>query len=274
MQRPLFASLICTAFSAFMTFSTASAQVVFIDYDDASAKVHGAFPSRAQIAELTGALHSAGAKAVVLKFFLDGPGKEPDNTRLAEAIGRGRTVLQATINLEPPTSRDLPQRFRFPGKAPFEPGIRGDEGWLPLTRFTDKAARVCFVDVRSPERVPMLQMFGGHPVPSLYSCLLAELNGKEMSLSSRTATFGTTRIALDKDGEAAIRLDPRRSGARIPAQRIFAGHDWQSAVRGNVAVLMYTGPQSPTLPFNGKAEKVHDLFAAQLGGLQAAALWK
>lgn len=243
------------------------AQVVFVDYDDATAKVHGDFPSRAKLAEATAALHAAGAKAVILKFFLDGPGKEPDNTQLSDAIGRGRTVLQATINREPPTSRELPPRFRFAGKAPFEPAIRGDEGWLPLARFSDKAARICFVDVRSPEQVPMLELFGGYPVPSLYACLLSEVEGSEMGFASGTAGFGKTRYPINGQGEVGIQLNPGKAGTRISAQRIFASRDWQSAVRGQVVVLMYTGPRSPTIKVSGKQEKVHDAFASQIMAL-------
>lgn len=247
---------------------SASAQVVFVDYDDTSARLHGEFPSRAQLAELTTALHGAGAKAVVLKFFFDGPGKEPDNTQLAAAIGKGRTVLQATINREPPTSRELPARFRFAGKPPFDPAIRGDEGWLPLPRFSEKAARVCFVDVRSPAQIPMLEVFGGQPVPSLYACTLSELLGAELTFSAGAAAFGTRRIALNAQGEAAVTLDLRKRGTRLSASRIFAGQGWRPSVRGQVAVLMYTGPRSPTISIQGKVEKVHDVFAAQISALQ------
>ena len=244
-----------------------AAQVVFVDYDDATAKAHGDFPSRARLAEMTTALHGAGAKAVVLKFFLDGPGKEPDNTQLADAIGKGRTVLQATINREPPTSRDLPARFRFPGKAPFETSIRGDEGWLPLARFSDKAARVCFADVRSPEQLPMLEVFGGQPFPSLYGCVLAEIHGSEMRFAAGTVEFGKVRLPINAQGETSIQLDLKHTSLRIPAMQLIAGKDWQRSVRGKVAVLMYTGPRSPTFEFKGKKEKVHDLFAAQVVAL-------
>lgn len=246
----------------------ASAQVVFVDYDDTTSRQHGEFPSRAQLADLTTALHGAGAKAVVLKFFLDGPGREPDNTQLAAAIGRGRTVLQATINREPPTSRELPARFRFAGKPPFDPAIRGDEGWLPLPRFSEKAARVCFVDVRSAEQIPMLEVFGGHPVPSLYACTLAEMFGSDLTLSAGAAAFGTRRFLLNSQGEAAVTLDMRTRSTRLSASRIFAGPGWQQSVRGQVAVLMYTGPRSPTIAFKGNNERVHALFAAQIIALE------
>ncbi len=261
---------------AFWTLATApvAAQVVFVDYDRATAKSHGDFPSRAQLAEITAALHSAGAKAVVLKFFLDGPGKEPDNTQLTDAIGKGRTVLQATISREPPTSRDLPTRFRHLGKPPFEPAIRGDEGWLPLARFSDKAARVCFADVRLPERAPMLEVFGGHPVPSLYACLLAEVWGSEMSFAPGAAGFGKARLPINALGEVGIQIDLKHAGARMSALRLFAGKDWQPSVRGKVAVLMYTGSRSPTFDFKGKQEKVHDLFAAQVVALLKLTLAK
>ncbi|MBL8516452.1 MAG: CHASE2 domain-containing protein [Betaproteobacteria bacterium] len=255
-------TLTCLSLAA----APASGEVVFVDYDAETVKAHGDFPSRAALAELVSALHGAGAKAVILKFFLDGPGKEPDNTQLAEAIGKGRTVLQATVNTEPPTTRELPARFRFPGKPPFQPAIQGDAGWLPLARFSDKAARVCFADVRSLERLPMLEIFGGHPVPSLYACLLAEERGKEMRFSANAVEFGTARWPTNAQGEVAIQLELGHAG-RLPALRIFAAKDWQSHVRGKVAVLMYTGPRSPTLAFRGKQEKVHDLFAAQVGAL-------
>lgn len=114
----------------------------------------------------------------------------------------------------------------------------------------------------------MLEMFGGHPVPSLYACLFSEMHATEMSFASGAARFGVVRLPINARGETVITIDGKNIVTRLSVSRLLAGGDWQKSVRGKVVALMYTGPRSPTMVFNGKPEKIHDLFAAQVAALQ------
>lgn len=243
--------------------------VVLIDYDLATANQHGEFPSRAQLAQLTERLHAAGARSVLLKFFFDGPGDAAGNAALASALAKGRSLLQASLSTEPPTSKALDARFQITTPiAGIQPAIAGNEGWLPLPLFAKAAASVCFADVQQPERVPLFESFAGKPVPTLYHCLLTETAGQGPELKPGMARFGGRQWPINAAGEISLKLSPAGSLPRIPAARVLAtGKDWQTGVKDKVAVLMYTGPKSPLRDIQGKPMKVHDAFA-----LQAAAL--
>lgn len=242
-----------------------SAGVVLIDYDTTTAAQHGEFPSRTQLAQLTERLHAAGARSVLLKFFFDGPGDAAGNAALANALGKGRSLLQASLSTEPPTSKALDARFLINTPlAGIQPAIRGNEGWMPLPMFAQAAASICFADVQQPERVPLFESFAGKPVPTLYHCLLAEIAGVAPELKPGVARFGTRQWSINPAGEITLDFKTRNRLPRIPAAWLFGGvQDWQARVKGKVAVLMYTGPRSPMRDIQGKSMKVHEVFALQ-----------
>ena len=232
----------------------------------------GGFPSRAALAQLIDRIASGKPKSIVLKYFLDTPGKEPDSTVLAQSIGKTRVILQATLNKDPPTSRSLDARFFFKDRiAPFKPLLAGDEGWLPQKRFSDQAAKVCFADVVKPEQVPMLELFQHRPVESLYACALAEAFGDgKTRLESHRASFGKRSLALDDAGEARISLADLALPISVSARRLLEGEFDTGAFTGKVVILAYTGSRTPTFNVRGTAIGVHQIFLAQLRELVAS----
>lgn len=232
----------------------------------------GGFPSRQVLSQLIDRIAAAKPKSIVLKFFLDSEGKEPDSSLLAESIGKTRVILQATINKDPPTSKVLDERFLFKDAiAPHKPVLSGNEGWLPLKRFADKAPKVCFADAATPERVPLIEMFGARPVESLYACALAEAFGDgKTKLTAHRATFGKHSLSLDDAAEVRIGLADTSLPASISALRIIDGTVASNALAGKVVILAYTGSRSPTLNVRGTAVMTHQVFLAQLRELVAA----
>jgi CHASE2 domain len=77
---------------------------VFVNFDVASAATLGDFPSRATVAKVLTQIQAAAPKAVALKFFYDSPGVVADTDQLISAISQGRTLLQASLNTEPPNT--------------------------------------------------------------------------------------------------------------------------------------------------------------------------
>lgn len=181
-------------------------------------------------------------------------------------------MLQASINAEPPTSRFLDERFGYPGSVgKLKPMVSGREGWLPIKQFSDKAAKVCFVDVVRPELVPMFVAFQGRPVPSMYSCILADaLGAGEMILNDDAAQFGNYVLPLDGAGQAKIPLADLRLPPVISALDVLDGKVNRKVFENKIAVFMYTGNKSPTMNIRGTPVKLHQLFSAQLRDLFAA----
>ena len=226
----------------------------------------GGFPSRAVLAQLIDRIAAGKPKSIILKYFLDTPGKEPDSTVLAQSIGKTRVILQATLNKDPPTSRSLDGRFFFKDTiAPFKPLLAGDEGWLPQKRFSDQAAKVCFADVVTPERVPMFEMFQQRPVESLYACALAEAFGDSKTiLENHRASFGKQTLTLDGAGEVRISLAELSLPRNVSAGRLLEGEFDTGVFAGKVVILAYTGSRTPTVIVRGAAIAVHQAFLAQL----------
>lgn len=231
----------------------------------------GGFPSRQVLSRLIDRIGAAKPKSIILKFFLDSEGTEPDSSLLAESIGKTRVILQATLNKEPPTSKLLDERFFFKEPiAPHKPVLSGNEGWLPLKRFADKAPKVCFADVVTPERVPIIEMFQLRPVESLYACALAETFGDgKTQLTSHRATFGKHSLPLDDAGEVRIGLADMSLPSSISALRLLDGSVASNVLAGKVVILAYTGSRSPTVNVRGTAVMTHQVFLAQLRELVA-----
>lgn len=232
----------------------------------------GGFPTRAVLSKLIDTLGSAEPKSIVLKYFLDSPGKEPDSTLLAESLGKTRVILQATLNRDPPTSKLLDERFFFRGSiGKIKPALSGDEGWLPQKRFANLSPKVCFADVVQPERVPMLEVFLRQPVESLYACALAEAFGEGVfRLENDTASFGKKSLPVNSSGEVAISLADMSPPPYISARQLLKGNIDANVFFGKVVILGYTGTCSPTISVRGAPFPLHQIFLAQLRELVLA----
>ena len=238
--------------------------VVIID-TQTEAKI-GGFPNRAVLAQLIDRIATGKPKSIVLKFFLDNPGTEPESIMLAQSMRKTRVILQASLDKDPPTSKSLGERFFFKDRiAPLKPVLAGDEGWLPQKRFSDQSPKVCFANVVRIEQVPMLAMFQQRPVESLYACALAEAFGDGKTvLQGHRALFGKQMLALDDAGEARIGLADLALPQSLSARRLLEGDFDAGAFAGKVVILAYTGSRTPTIKVRGVAIGLHQVFLAQL----------
>lgn len=247
-------------------------EVVLVNYDSTAGDKLGEFPSRAVIAQFIERIGQGKPKSIVIKFFFDSMGNESDSKLLEASFGTTRILLQASINPEPPTSRFLDERFYYKGSVgKLKPMVSGREGWLPIKQFSDKAAKVCFVDVARPELVPMFTTFQNMPVQSMYSCILADAFGAgEMILNGDSAQFGDYALPLDDAGQAKISLTDLRLPTAISALDVLDGKVDCKVFENKIAVFIYTGNKSPTINVRGTAVKLHQLFSVQLRDLFAA----
>jgi hypothetical protein len=226
----------------------------------------GGFPNRAVLAQLIDRIATGKPKSIVLKFFLDTPGSEPDSILLAQSMKKTRVILQASLDKDPPTSKELDERFYFKERiAPLKPVLAGEEGWLPQKRFSDQAPKVCFANVVRVEQVPMFAMFQRRPVESLYACALAEAFGDGKTvLQGHRALFGKQTLAFDDAGEARIGLADLTLPQSVSALRLLDANFDAGAFSGKVVILAYTGSRTPTVSVRGAAIGLHQVFLAQL----------
>jgi hypothetical protein len=272
-SRSLLALVIAWGGLSFISLeATAASRFVFVNFDDASTNKFGDVPSRANIAKVLRQINEAAPKAVALKFFYDGATVDDETEQLIAEMAKGRVMLQATINPEPPTTKFLDKRFHFNsslGAAILE--ISGSEGWIPNPKISDKAQKVCFVDVITPERIPMLARFQGKPVKSLYACLLEEaFDGSSMKLEPGLARFGRYGLVIDTNASSTIKLNDLSLPETISALEIIEGRVEKTKLYGKVVVVIYTGRKSPVATVGNAEAKVHQVFAAQLRELEAA----
>ena len=127
----------------------------------------GKFPyDRAVLAKAVEKAADSGAKAVVLKFFLDQRKTPSGDTALAQAMRKVNVVLEARIDNSKVHPNTLPARFAV---RPSGNGnvVGGTSGWIPIPQFSEHAKAIGFVDTVSADRIPVIERYGERYVPAL-----------------------------------------------------------------------------------------------------------
>ncbi len=240
--------------------------VVIVDFNDQSTEALKRGPNRELLSLLISKLHAAQAKTIVLKFFIDTPTNEKSDMLMEEAIKSARVILQASVNSDPPASSEIDERFKFEGTLKnVTPRISGKEGWLPLRRFQQYAAKVCFVDTQDVTVVPLVEALNGQAYKSLYTCILEEAIGARLdSMGPDFAYFGDWKIPVTAQGGVKVKLTDLHFPQRIPAETILLSANSLKDIQGKIAIVTYSGAKSPTIRIGGETIKVHQAFLAGL----------
>ncbi len=240
-------------------------ELVLIDAE--SERQLGGFPvDRKLVAQAVTALKSAGAKGVVLKFFYDQPGKLPESDKaLADAIASTKTLLQARLDEAEFGSNALPSRFALRNpESNIKTALMGNSGWIPIAQFANAAHDIGFVDITTPENVPLVESYKGTLVSSLTLAAL-ELatdetahieNGSRLSLGSKSLT-------LTPDNQVALRLNANEKLAYTSFSEVLEskqGSTSMSRFRGKVVVIAYDGAKMEMIQTSAGPIKAHRLF--------------
>jgi CHASE2 domain-containing sensor protein len=233
--------------------------------DAASEKQLGGFPvDRKLVAQAVTTLKAAGAKGVVLKFFYDQPAKLPESDKaLAEAISSTKTLLQARIDEAEFGPNPLPSRFAMEKpETNLKSAFAGDNGWIPMPQFANAAHDIGFVDITTPERVPMVESYKNTPVNSLTLAAL-ELATDETGQIENGArlTLGTKSVALTADNQVALKLNTNGKLDYVNFSDVLDGSvDTMSRFRGKVVVIAYDGVKAESIQTSAGPIKAHRLF--------------
>lgn len=241
-------------------------EIVIVNFDDQSATALSSGPNRAIFSAVIDKLRDAGAKAIVLKYFLDTPTNEKNDSLLETSLKSSRVLLQATINDAPPVSKTLNSKFEFSGTIrDVKPRVSGLEGWLPLERYQQYAAQVCFVDVPDLHAIPLLEIFNGKAVKSLYACILEEVLGHKLDfVGPDYASFGEARVPVNRYGEVPVTLSDLGFPKYISVASLIKSNHHGDSLRNKIVVISYSGARSPTVEVDGKPVIVHQVFLAGL----------
>jgi len=219
--------------------------VVFAD-EDTTAK-YGPVPlDRRLIARSIDALADAGAKGIVLKFFLDRARDEQGDQKLANALAGLPVILQARIDDAEPSPNSLPARFTIPLQA--DTSISGHSGWIPVPRFSNNAHDICFADYPDFDLpaayLPLLKTYRGKTVKSLLLCTIElAIGSKAVIVTGEHVQIGDISYELDNQNRLPVTLDAKPALAYIPLHDILENNAWAGRVAGKVVILGYDGPQ-------------------------------
>jgi CHASE2 domain-containing sensor protein len=247
---------------------------VAVFVDDKTEKTLGPFPyDRSQYAKALKALHQAGAKAVVLKFFLDQAKPGTGDDLLAAEMKGFRVLLQARLDPKeqkpnpPPATSDRSALVQ--GNTGYL--LSGKSGWIPLEKFSRNAADLGFVDIASANHIlniPMVLLYQGLLQPSL------ELAAVEVAFGQRARVqIGNSMILaghslpMNEKGEIVVQLPAKDNLASISFLDVLQGSFDPKRVQGKIVVLGFDAKETPTLPTTIGPLRIHRLFFYSLENL-------
>lgn len=272
---------VCLLLSLFLVSRGSSAQnpksenpfmAVFVD--DATEKQLGPFPyDRSEYAKALKALHQAGAKAVVIKFFLDQPKPGPGDDVLADEMKEIPVLLQARLDVKESNPNPLPKAFDCSAQVEGDPTslLSAESGWIPLEKFSRNCAGIGVAYIAyqgNTLRVPMVQRYQKSVLPAL------ELASVEMALGQKARIRLGTNLALpghslplDPAGRVALRLPAKDDLKALSFVDLVTGKFDPESVRGKIAVLGFDASETPTAPTSLGPLRIHRLFFYSLESL-------
>lgn len=231
----------------------------------------GAFPyDRKVYADAIGKLKDAGARAVVVKFFLDQAKTEAGDAALEAALKSVPCFLQARIDDTEKSPNELPARFAVAQASGSFAGVpTGRSGWIPIKRFADAAAGVGFVDLRSadePFAIPLVERYRGAVVPSLYLSVLQRVFGGDLSATDAAVTIGKRTVRVDGHGEVAVKR--AAPGPEVVSLLdLLEGRADPKLFAGRIVELGYDGDKQPQFKTPRGTLNAHRLFFYALADL-------
>lgn len=226
------------------TFITHAHDFVAVFFDDDSAnELHVDAPlPRDLVAKLITKLHDAGARGLVLKWFLDLPRDKQQDEALAKALCLMPTTLQA-CHKEDGSTNALPERFHIPDSNDLEltEVMSSDRGYLPLPIFSKCARSVGFVDLalNRTDSIPLVEGYQDRLVKSLYVTAL-ELELRETaSYKGNRVIFGARSLTFNSLGEHPIKALPKLD--YVAFHRVLNGSVPLEQFKNKVIILGYDG---------------------------------
>jgi CHASE2 domain len=258
----------CLLALACFTAAAAESRFAAIFITPETERRYGAFPlNRALIAQGVDRLTASGAKGVALKFFYDLPKAPAADDALAKAMSRLPTLLEARLLDSETNSNVLPDRFFRPDlKTEGLNLLTGRHGWIPRPLFSAQARAVGFVDLSDTQRAPLVEVYQGRCVPSLWLiCLELAFDTRATQPKSGRFVLAGRSIPIDAAGCISIRFPQTDALDSLTFHDLLAGTVERRRVEGKVVIVGYDGNKIHTLdtpigPMTAHRHFAHALF--------------
>jgi CHASE2 domain-containing sensor protein len=264
MFRPFL--ICCLLLHAGLTLSRAH-DFVAVFFDDQSAKeLHVDAPlPRDLVAKMITKFHDAGARGLVIKWFLDLPRDKQQDEALAKALCLMPTVLQA-CHKEDGSTNALPERFRIAQTNDLElkEVMSSERGYLPLPIFSKCARGVGFVDLAGDrtDSVPLVEGYQDNLVKSLYvNALELELRETAVYKGDRVI-FGAKTLSFNSLGEHRIKALPELD--YVPFHDVLKSRVSMNQFKDKVIILGYDGRRIHSIKTKWGEIKAHRLLVQSL----------
>lgn len=221
--------------------------MVFIN--DKDAEKFGGFPlPRDVLAKGIETIASQQPRGIILKLFIDQPKVGTGDQDLASAITKAPVVLQARIDDGEPNPNPMPERFCVSGLPDsLDVAVTGRSGWLPLPSLSSNAHDIGFVDVVSPQSVPIVERYQDQYVKSLYVCALEMAFQEKAVIQPSELRIGRGTIDLDEQLQAGVQFPQRDDLTCINFRALLDGTLEAGDFKDKVIILGYDGSKIHTL---------------------------
>jgi CHASE2 domain-containing sensor protein len=224
---------------------------------------YGNFPfDRSLLAQAVERAAEAGAKGVVLKFFLDQPRSAKGDQQLAASISHIPVVLQARLDDAVRLPNPLEPRFTMAGN--FKTAISGSRGWIPLPELSRQAHDICFVDFDSFP-APIVEQYQGRAVKSLLLCSAeVALGAKGKVGNGAGVSVGDQRASLDSLNRFTTSVKLGSQFASFEFNDLVEGRIPSATLKDKVVIIGYDGKNIPQFPTAAGPMGAHRLFVHYL----------
>ena len=247
---------------------------VFID--SKTENTLGPFPyDRAKTAQAIRKFREAGAKAVIIKYFLDLPKPGTGDDELAEEIKQLPALFQARFDASEAHPNPLPERFNYAARVQGDTKtlLTGKSGWLPLEKFSRNSVGIGFVDVfrEGISRVPLVVRYGSVVVPSLWLAALEQALGKPAQIVlGKEVTIGAWSLPVTASGEADFELPAADQIDSLSLIDVLQGKVAPGRLAGKVVILGWDTEKTPLFDTKLGKLRLHRIFYHALVGLFSA----
>jgi hypothetical protein len=240
----------------------ASNPFVMVMYDSKTEEHLGPFPpvSREIYGIIISKLKEFGAKAVVIKFFLDQNKDPAGDSVFAASLKIIPTFLQARIlNSDQCLNQMDSSRFSI-SLSKIPPHLSsGKPGCVPLKEFCKNAYDIGFVDIRKTENIPLFVKYQNTIYKSLWFALL-QYALPNLCTNGKYLSNGKKKVVINKYGEVPVNYPQKDSLKYISFYDVFRDKIDKSLIANKIVLIGYDGKLIDSLMTPIGKVKVHRIF--------------
>ena len=219
----------------------AQSSFVMVMFDNPTETRLGSFPpDREQYASAISVLKEYGAKAIVMKYFLDQNKSALGDNAFAESLNLLPCFLQAHVDNSEAHPNPIDVKFSIKIANATNKMITGNSGWIPLEQFLKNAYDIGFVDMRKADLVPMFEKYQNSIYKSLWFSIL-QYALPSLQVDGKYLSNGSKKAVIDEYGEVSVRYPCEDKLDYISFYSIVQRSIDKSSIIGKIILIGYDG---------------------------------